>query len=1065
MRSTRQLMVRIILLFFVLLGIVVVYPNPPGATASTGSLSSIHTAKVIESPVRHSSNIPLNLPRGIPTAHITTNVAKGPACPCGVGNLKYHNGAVQTQPKAYLIFWGSSWQNKSGKLTKPGQIVENYFQDVGSTNYENILTQYYMQNQNGSQSYIPNTLQFDLTHVWIDTSSITPTDNKCIISTIEDNTIQAEVGKAIKKKGWPSNDINTTYFVYVPSGYAIRMGPPTNYCSSSLLHGFCGYHSWSSTFVYAAIPYTNLLCSVSNSPNGNKDGDSLTDISAHEQFEAITDPTPGAISGKKPFDGWYDQTSKSQGGANEIGDKCNFVFPHNYTQLNNGGIFEIQLMFSDATSSCVNTFKPHLTVNTTADNLPPCTIASYSLRCAIAQSNSDNNGKPIWFNIPSSDSGCKLTTIQGQNVYVCTIMPTADLPSLTASNTSINGYTQSGAIQNTLPMGSGDNAIITIRIDGSNGVGGLVLSGNATLDHVMGLEITNFSSYGILLFPNTVQNDTISGNFIGTDGTNALGNGTGIYVASGSSFNKVGLGTTPGVNIISGNSGQGVVIGAGTANIVQGNYIGTDITGKSALHRNKGRHIPPPLRNSGIANGTGISLFAGASNNQIGGILAASANIISYNTDGITSEGGSTTSIIGNTLSSNFIGVKADSGETGDTIDQNIITANADAGVLVGNSSTDGTHVAIQDNSIFVNGGLGIDLAPVDTVNCSGPTPGAPNDYTPCPIIQTATPTQIGGTACIGCLVEVYIATNENDDQGHGEGQTFIGSVTSDSSGNWSLSVTLSSGTQITATATTPSSPGPAETSEFAANVVTANNAPGGNLWITGHDADYHCAIESNQCNYLQVAVNFVTNGSTLPVLALDHGTLVSQAINNAYGGNGPTVITIDPRTQFAGLPLVDSNGIPLYSAIVVASDITCGGCDNNNGFGDTPDSDAINARATDIQTFYNAGGGILALAGADNISVFYNFLPIQAIGATTTSPYTFTSLGLSLGLIEGQDDNCCATHNSFQLPGPGSQYQVAETDAAGLAETLIVKNGIAVNWRRSARSSQKPYVPHNIVR
>jgi len=214
-----------------------------------------------------------------------------------------------------------------------------------------------------------------------------------------------------------------------------------------------------------------------------------------------------------------------------------------------------------------------------------------------------------------------------------------------------------------------------------------------------------------------------------------------------------------------------------------------------------------------------------------------------------------------------------------------------------------------------------------------------------------------------------------------------------------------------------------------------------GNLWVTGHDADFHCSQQFLQCNYFQVAVNFVTKASTLPVLALDHGNEVATAISNAFGISAPPVVTVDPRSStFASLPLVGSNGVRLYGAIIVASDITCGGCDNNNAAGDTPDSNAINARATDIKNFVNGNGGILALAGARNISVFYKFLPHSVNATRTTPPYTLTSLGLSLGLIEGTDDNCCPTHNSFQMPATGSPFQVAETDSHSpiRAETLI---------------------------
>ena len=226
-----------------------------------------------------------------------------------------------------------------------------------------------------------------------------------------------------------------------------------------------------------------------------------------------------------------------------------------------------------------------------------------------------------------------------------------------------------------------------------------------------------------------------------------------------------------------------------------------------------------------------------------------------------------------------------------------------------------------------------------------------------------------------------------------------------------------------------------------------SSSASAGALWVTGHDVDYHCSNSNPTtgagCHYLQVAVNFVRNGSRLPILALDHGSEVAAAISDAFGSSAPLVTTVDPRTGFASLPLVSLNGTPLYSAIIVASDITCIGCDNNDAAGVTPDSDSINARATAIKAFFNAGGGILALAGADNMSVFYNFLPIT-VTAIPVSPaggspggFTLTALGQSLGLTDS-DINCCITHNSFQLPASGSPLRVAENDSAGNAETLI---------------------------
>jgi hypothetical protein len=244
---------------------------------------------------------------------------------------------------------------------------------------------------------------------------------------------------------------------------------------------------------------------------------------------------------------------------------------------------------------------------------------------------------------------------------------------------------------------------------------------------------------------------------------------------------------------------------------------------------------------------------------------------------------------------------------------------------------------------------------------------------------------------------------------------------------------------------------------------TTTSAASGGNLWLTGHDADFHCTFQSFQCNYLKVAINFVRGGSTKPVLVLDHRGEVATAVAKAYPGSAPPLTVVDPRAGFAGVALQDGSGSPLFSAIVVASDTTCGGCDNN-AFSSTPDSDAINARAAAIASFFNAGGGILALAGANNRSVYYQFIPIPATGVAVSPPFTLTPLGLSLGLIEGtggtSDDNCCPTHNSFALPAAGSPLQVAETDSKGFAETLIARGAVICGGSLCAGSGSPAPTP-----
>ena len=85
-----------------------------------------------------------------------------------------------------------------------------------------------------------------------------------------------------------------------------------------------------------------------------------------------------------------------------------------------------------------------------------------------------------------------------------------------------------------------------------------------------------------------------------------------------SSHNTIG-GTAAGAgNLVSGNGASGMDI-FGTDNQVQGNYVGTDVTGTAA-----------------IGNGEGI--FITGSNNRIGGTAAGAGNVISGNSNGVDIE-------------------------------------------------------------------------------------------------------------------------------------------------------------------------------------------------------------------------------------------------------------------------------------------------------------------------------------------------------------------------------------------------------------------------------------------
>src|SRR3954469_23658232 len=194
-----------------------------------------------------------------------------------------------------------------------------------------------------------------------------------------------------------------------------------------------------------------------------------------------------------------------------------------------------------------------------------------------------------------------------------------------------------------------------------------------------------------------------------------------------------------------------------------------------------------------------------------------------------------------------------------------------------------------------------------------------------------------------------------------------------------------------------------------AAVFALAPSAWAGRLVVTGHDADLHCSSsETPSCHWLTVAVAYARGGAPAPakpVLVLDKGA--NQAATTLTAA-GVDIDLVDPSSGAFTTTAINPGN---YSALVVASDSTCGGCDLNQPPDDpnasqTPDSDMVNARAGDIQGFFNSGGGIVALAGGEHRDVYYGFVPLPVGGAPVSPPFTLTPLGSSLGWVDDPADS-----------------------------------------------------------
>ena len=192
------------------------------------------------------------------------------------------------------------------------------------------------------------------------------------------------------------------------------------------------------------------------------------------------------------------------------------------------------------------------------------------------------------------------------------------LDSGTMSNTICGNYIGVDISGTKAISNAGDGIVISNgakwnRVGGRNATPGGDCTGECNL-------ISGNALKGIRINDIGTMSNTVSGNYIGTDvsGISELGNGGGIVITSGAQDNTIG-GTTKGKrNIISGNIDRsGITIWGPDAdrNIIEGNYIGVDISGKN------------PLANAGA----GVIIAEDADNNIIGGSTTKHGNVIAYN--------------------------------------------------------------------------------------------------------------------------------------------------------------------------------------------------------------------------------------------------------------------------------------------------------------------------------------------------------------------------------------------------------------------------------------------------
>lgn len=402
------------------------------------------------------------------------------------------------------------------------------------------------------------------------------------------------------------------------------------------------------------------------------------------------------------------------------------------------------------------------------------------------------------------------TTAAARNIISGNTGPGITFGGTVDPNNVIEGNYIGTDVTGTLDLGNDRQGISdtgqNTLIGGTTAGAGNVISGNGQTIIESGAVYTGDT--GMLL----------QGNLIGTDvtGTTAIGDGfSGVYMGGTSS--TVG-GTTPAArNVISGNLKHGILVGTGfnNGNLIEGNYIGTDVTGTSA-----------------IANGVNGVECSGKI--VVGGTASGAGNVISGNgQDGIGLDTGFGTTIQGNLIGTQADGVSAlgntrtgvrrnsGTGTIGGTATgaPNVIAFNGGDGIVTASGAS------ASANSIYSNTGLGIDF------NDDGVTTNQNCNVGNFPVITSAvtdgtniTITGTLNTSPSSNYTIEFFANTSCDPSGNGEGATYLGTVdvTTDNVCNASFNVTFTAnvpvGSSITATST-PGDLGGNGTSEFSACV------------------------------------------------------------------------------------------------------------------------------------------------------------------------------------------------------------------------------------------------------
>lgn len=439
-------------------------------------------------------------------------------------------------------------------------------------------------------------------------------------------------------------------------------------------------------------------------------------------------------------------------------------------------------------------------------------------------------------------SGCSMLNIEGNKIGV-----------------DISGNQALSNVTNGIELWSNG----TVNIGGTITAKRNIISGNNSGSNTYTAGIASFGIINYL---------SIKGNYIGVNstGTNSIPNKNGILIQDTIRVLEIGNGSASGRNIISGNNQDGVYIKYNTNNIIDNNYIGTDVTGENKV---------PNLWNGIVLQNVTHSTIQ---KNILSGNLKNGLHLYSLNTKS-------------NSIFKNIIGSNAS---------KNKDLGNGYSGIYIQNNSTFhnnkiGDYTIQNANLIANNKRYGIITSyyslPTDDFNLFSYNTFYNNtlkgifletstgqEY-PVPTIGLITANKIKGTASPNDSVQIYYSQLSDL---HPQGKTYIATVLADISGAWTYNGNVNIDSVITCIAVNSSTQFSSEFSVYDPGAVCISKATNQTVTIcAGDSVTVGKSIYYNLGVYQDVFFNTYGCDSTVTTNVIVLNPVVNQIDTVLIGG------------------------------------------------------------------------------------------------------------------------------------------------------------------------------------